>query len=302
MAHAIFVFGKNRSGTKWLSNLIANHSDVACMQQARGGGIMETNLFRNCPAVFGDLAVNENNLAFLAFFTRSSLFKLSGLSEQDLYERRFYSYFEVFDHVMNKVARKEQKGTWLQKGDSLELPQVIEHYPEAKFIVIRRGDAKANIISNLALFTRDASEEVRAQKPSNSAVVQQTFSYYLHKKIEEKYAGRPNVKTVFFEDLKARKREVIEEVCRFVGLPFEEQMVEEQFGKNSSFSKDAKREEVITGAQHRLIDTLSPVLDNLPLFVLATLFNAREAVARRNPSRNRFINGTLSLYREEVGW
>ena len=302
MANAIFVFGKNRSGTKWLSNLIANHSDVACMQQAKGGGIMETNLFRNCPAVFGDLAVNENNLAFLAFFTRSSLFKLSGLSEQDLYERRFYSYFEFFDHVMNKVARKEQKGTWLQKGDSLELPQVIEHYPEAKFIVIRRGDAKANIISNLALFTRDASAEVRAQKPSNAAVVQQTFSYYLHKKIEEKYAHRSNVKTVFFEDLKARKREVIEEVCRFVGLPFEEQVVEEQFGKNSSFSKDAKREEVITGAQHRLIDTLSPVLDNLPLFVLATLFNAREAVARRNPSRNRFINGTLSLYREEVGW
>ena len=302
MADAIFVFGKNRSGTKWMSNLIANHSDVACMQQAKGGGIMETNLFRNCPAVFGDLAINENNLAFLAFFTRSSLFKLSGLSERDVYERRFYSYFEFFDHVMAKVAAREQKGHWLQKGDSFELPQVLEHYPKAKFIVIRRGDAKANIISNLALYTRDASEEERARKPSNAAVVQQTFSYYLHKKIEEQHAHRPNVKTVFFEDLKARKREVVEEVCDFVGLAFEPQMIEEQYGKNSSFSKGAKREEVITQAQHRLIDTLSPVLDSLPLFVLATLFNTREAVARRKPSRNRFINGTLSLYREEVGW
>ena len=159
MSDAIFVFGKNRSGTKWLSNLIANHSDVACLQLASSSGIAETNLFQNFPDTFGDLTHKENRLAFLACYTRTTAFKISGLSERDLYEQRFDSYFEFFDQLMNKVAGRAQKAYWLQKGSSLELPQVIKHYPKAKFVIIRRGDAKANILSNLTLFTRDGPAE-----------------------------------------------------------------------------------------------------------------------------------------------
>ena len=133
-------------------------------------------------------------------------------------------------------------------------------------------------------------------------MVQQTFSYYLHKKIEEKYAHLPNVKTVFFEDLKTRKREVLEEVCHFTGLTFKEEMLEEHFGQNSSFSKGAKRDAVVSDAQSRLIDALCPVLDKTPLFVLRAVFDAREAVALRRPSRRKFTPGTFRLYREEVGW
>ncbi|MFW6008127.1 MAG: hypothetical protein ACOCP8_02575 [archaeon] len=40
----IFVIGKNRSGTKWLSNTVANHKDVFCVQRPGAGGILETNL------------------------------------------------------------------------------------------------------------------------------------------------------------------------------------------------------------------------------------------------------------------
>ncbi|MCK4320989.1 sulfotransferase [candidate division WOR-3 bacterium] len=40
MASPIFVIGKNRSGTKWLSNVIANHKDVACIQHELFGGIL----------------------------------------------------------------------------------------------------------------------------------------------------------------------------------------------------------------------------------------------------------------------
>lgn len=302
MSNAIFVFGKNRSGTKWLSNLIANHSEVSCLQLASSSGILETNLFRNFPAVFGDLAHKENRLAFLACYTRTNAFKCSGLSERDLYEQRFESYFDFFGHVMGTAARRAGKAYWLQKGNSLELPQVTQHYPGAKFVIIRRGDARASIISNLALDIRDAPAEVRARKLSNSAVVQQTFSYYLHRKIEEKYDHLPNVKTVFFEDLKTRKREVLEEVCCFAGLTFEEEMLGEYFSQNSSFSKGIKRDTVVSSAQSRLIDALCPVLDALPLFALAFLFDAREAVALRRPSRRRFTPGTFRLYQEEVGW
>ncbi len=41
----IFIVGTNRSGTKWLSNILANHPDVAAVQTERTLGIVETYMF-----------------------------------------------------------------------------------------------------------------------------------------------------------------------------------------------------------------------------------------------------------------
>ncbi|MBA7629902.1 hypothetical protein ES703_37409 [subsurface metagenome] len=49
MASPIFVIGKNRSGTKWLSNVIANHKDIACIQHELFGGILEANVISRMP-------------------------------------------------------------------------------------------------------------------------------------------------------------------------------------------------------------------------------------------------------------
>ena len=57
----IFVIGKNRSGTKWLSNTISNHSKIACVRSHEFGGILETNVFFNMPNTFGDLAIKEKS-------------------------------------------------------------------------------------------------------------------------------------------------------------------------------------------------------------------------------------------------
>ena len=59
----ILVIGKNRSGTKWVSNLLANHSSIRAVQAPQHGGIIETNFFGMMQQVFGDIGRVENYIA-----------------------------------------------------------------------------------------------------------------------------------------------------------------------------------------------------------------------------------------------
>src|SRR5690606_28021639 len=83
----IFVLGRNRSGTKWLTNQISNHPQVAAIT-ATNTGVLEANLFEHLPRMFGDLSINDHYYAFLAAFMKSSFFHRSGLPESCLYEKR----------------------------------------------------------------------------------------------------------------------------------------------------------------------------------------------------------------------
>lgn len=72
MASPIFVIGRNRSGTKWLSNIIASHHDVAAVQHEEHFGILEaTDVFLNMPILFGDLSIAENYMGFLDCFSQT---------------------------------------------------------------------------------------------------------------------------------------------------------------------------------------------------------------------------------------
>jgi hypothetical protein len=107
----IFVVGRNRSGTKWLSNILANHASIAAVQHPEGNwsGMLSTNLLSQFPKVFGDLRNNENRSGFIACFA---------------------------------VAPEGA-----QPHASLP-PQPV---PEGKFVVIRRTNVLDNTRSSLAL-------------------------------------------------------------------------------------------------------------------------------------------------------
>ena len=300
MAQPIFVVGRNRSGTKWLSNILANHSDIACVQHERSGGILETNAFRNCPDVFGDLSINDNYYGFLAFFLKSNFFRCSGLAEEVLYEKRFTSYFAFFRFIMDKVAEREQKGHWLQKSDSLLLPTLLEHYPDAKFIVIRRLDVRANVSSSLVLrhyspFSGELKHDITLR-----AVLRELLSYYLHQKTEEYYRGRPNLTFVTYEDLLSDKKAVIERLCEILNLPFQEAILEDIYLKNTSFGVKTKREEILTKKHQQAITLLSPTLKALPVGLFRIPFVARRKLLQVRTSEARFVPGTFRLYREEA--
>ena len=82
----IFVLGKNRSGTKWLSNIILNNKEIAGIQSNYHRGILETNLFNVFNRKFGNLKRRDDYIAFVEVFTATDFFKLTGLSKELLYK------------------------------------------------------------------------------------------------------------------------------------------------------------------------------------------------------------------------
>jgi hypothetical protein len=99
----IIVIGMNRSGTKWISNLISNHPDVVSLQYERGGGILETNMFTNFPHSFGDLRFPDNYVGLIELWSKTDFFQCAGMDKDFFYsiEKRPTNYFELFQILMN---------------------------------------------------------------------------------------------------------------------------------------------------------------------------------------------------------
>lgn len=101
MAQPIFIIGKNRSGTKWLSNIIAAHKEIACVQRPGAGGILESNTLSNMYYIFGSLKHDNNFIGFLECKAKTNFFKLSGLSKEFFYKKRPETYYSFFRLLMD---------------------------------------------------------------------------------------------------------------------------------------------------------------------------------------------------------
>ena len=60
----VIVIGMTRSGTKWLSNILCNHSEMIGVQSEQHGGIIETNMFHIMPRKF-NLSFADDYIAFI---------------------------------------------------------------------------------------------------------------------------------------------------------------------------------------------------------------------------------------------
>jgi hypothetical protein len=67
----LFVIGRNRSGTKWLSNILAENNEVAAVQREGAGGILESNELSHFPKHF-NLNHIEDRTAFQILFKHSN--------------------------------------------------------------------------------------------------------------------------------------------------------------------------------------------------------------------------------------
>jgi hypothetical protein len=293
----VFVIGRNRSGTKWLSNILANHEAVAAVQHPKGSwsGIVSTNLFDHFPRVFGDLRNNENRAGFLACFAETNFFRYCGLPRSILFEQRHDDYLDYFDHLMSRLASDQGRGYWLQKAPSLVLPRLLARFPEARFVVIRRTNVLDNIRSSLALHQKSG-----AKPASPIRISVELGSYYLHRAIEQRYVGSPNFMLVEFESLKTDPAATVENVCRYLGLDYWPEMLEVGYEANSSFSGRTRPQDVISRSGLALFRLLEPVARRIPGSLLRGLHRMREKASLRRFSAPRFIRGTFRSFRAGV--
>lgn len=288
----IFVLGRNRSGTKWLTNQVSNHPQVAAIT-APETGVLEANIFEHLPRMFGDLSIDDHYYAFLAAFAKSSFFARSGLPESVLFEQRHERYLDLFAFMMDRLADERRCDYWLQKGSSLMLPELMRRFPAAKFLIMRRIDVLANVSSSIALKRANSAKQ---DKPR--LLAREVASYYLHRATEQQYRGRANCHFVEYESMRADKEQVMRAACQFIGLEFSPEVLVDAFPPNTSFRR-RRRDEVLTSNDLRFFKVADAVLKRMPLAVLRRVYEGR---LRRPPRKGErlLIAGAFKTFRRDI--
>ncbi len=301
MASPIFVLGRNRSGTKWLSNIIANHEDVAAVQHQEHFGILEaTDILNTMPVIFGDLSIPENYIGFLECFSQTDFFKLTELKKSYFYDNRQSDSFSFFHEMMDRYARKEGKAYWVQKSGMSD--SLYQHFNDAKFIIIIR-DMTDNIRSTVAL------NMITGGKKYKKNLLKLQLKYFTDMAQVEKIRKKDNVYVVKFEDLKTNPKLVTESICNFLGISFDESMLENRFKINTSYGNTiSKKYSFDKGKIFSKFDLLkiklnSILLNSLPSFVYSNLDSYYKRKSEKeilSPQHRKFLS--FKLKRQELGW
>ncbi len=279
-----------------MSNIIANHEDVASVQRPGAGGILETNLFSHVADAFGDPGIDENYLGFLAFFSKTNFFRVSGLEEADLYARRCTDYPDFFRMIMDTIAEKKHQHHWVQKTSSLNLPALVKEFGDAKYVIIQRRNIQDNIASSIALASRGENRGTRHRKN----VLGYLFSYFHHKKRQEAFIRSNPALVIGFEQLRADKETTARRVFEFLGLQFSEDLLRDKFERNTSFGSNIQRENVLNATDRFLIRLISVPLSLTPLWTFSSVHRLRRRLGARN--QRRFAPKTFSLFKKDIGW
>lgn len=288
-ATPIFVIGRNRSGTKWLSNLISNHPDVASLQREGAGGIIEVNELYNLERVFGDPAVEENRMAFLAYFKTCNAFHLSGLDPASVDKIDFVSYQDFFGQFMNQYRVKADKVRWLQKSMPLALPKLLAAFPESKFILTERLDYLDNIRSSIALKWREAGAV------GSKRLIVEAFHYQQARKYVDQYRDEPNVYDTSYEAIRSDKEAVLKSVCAFLELKFDEMSYQDTFAPNTSYDTGISKDTVLSAWDKFLLKAYISTLRMLPFRFYALISSILASLHRYQPGRRMFHEHSFSI-------
>lgn len=281
-ATPVFVIGMTRSGTKWLTNIICNHSEVIGVQSNRHGGIVESNMFDVMLHKF-DLAYSDDYVAFIDLWSRSDFFRLTGVDKR-LFLNKPWSrdFLQIFVKLMNRFAQQNEKRFWVQKiGPACGLG-LLDRLTGARFIVIER-DFMDRVTSTIQL-KRNLNEYNSGFEAVYDTVAQT--------KILKRILKRRNVLRVSYERLQDQRQSTISEICNHIGISFEPEMLRDRFQKNTSFKGDNKAKRNNTVWYSIGLRMMATGLNMIPLPVILTFSKVKSAMTGEVSTR--FLPGTFS--------
>jgi len=251
----IFVIGRNRSGTKWLTNILANHKSISAVQREGAGGILECSLIRNFPKYF-DLENIEEKTAFEILFKKSNFHQCSGVKDEMFDQLNYANYLDLFEKY---IAETQNTSCWVQKAGSYELPALYENFNDARFIIIQRN-IFYNVVSSLLL--KNDSKKISTVK-----IIKSVVEYWRHNKIEDRFKNKQNVLVINYEDLKKHTEKNVLKVCTFLNIKYAPEMVNVSYSPNTSFKK-VGRKNYYTNMNKLKIKFISGIVSLSPLWFL----------------------------------
>lgn len=263
----VFIIGTHRSGTTWVGNLLASHSDVAAIVHEKHEGIHESAYFSHVYNRYGNLNDKVNYIEFVEAIGSSDYFKLSGITKKELYSLYPANYGEVFRFVMNEFTERQNKRVWIEKSPrhALKLDLIASLFPDALFVATHRNLIDV-VRSSLGLNIKYKPTLLNDQ-PMRKKTIKTTVKnyYFIDKSIKRFKLQNPNkIIICSYDDLIIDSTKVTNELFNFLNLRLEE--VHSNYEKNTSFKKGTKnKEELLTKSEINLIKTSAVIMSKLPL-------------------------------------
>ena len=277
MTQPLFVLGKQRSGTTWLSTQLSQHSQVACVRDDHHGGIHESAYFSHVAGRYSDLSQKTNYVEFVEVMAVSDTMRILGVDKDFLYSLWPTTYEGVFEAVMTRLAQQKGARYWLDKTPehTLLAEKLAELYPDAKFIAILRHphDIMRSTVGRY---------NVKGLK-LRYLLARGTLNLVHHNQEIRHFARRSGrVHVVQFEDMKHDTEGVFQDVCRFLELDFESSVLEEAYRPNTTFVRGSERNQVLSKADTHIIDVVMSVGEAIPVQV----FRAAKRIAKLRAERS----------------
>jgi hypothetical protein len=283
MAKPIFVIGNNRSGTKWISNLLLGHPDIAGIQSPNHKGILETGLLTAFPEIFGSLTNSDSRIGCIECFAATDYFRLTGFDKDVLYRLPVENYHEFFRALMDRLADERGAGWWLQKFSPIALPGLMRHFSDARYVMITRG-VTPTIRSNMIM---------AGDPPRWRSAIRHLYWYHYGIRQMRGYRNHPGVLGVEYETLLADPEKTVRWLCGELGLDFTPTMLETRFQRNHSAGSGD-----MSNSFQRHIRCLSVPLTLMPLWVFRGIHRCHRLFKRQ---RSPFLQTTFSIVAGQRG-
>ena len=307
MATPIFIVGTPRSGTTWIANILGKHHRVACVMENLSdgrGGINESAFFSYVAGKFGDLKNDNNLIQLIEVFASSTFFIVSGIDKTIFYQNRPQTYDGFFRLFMDRLADKQGADFWLEKTPShtFHLEEISQFYQDAKFIIIKRNavDQIRSFIKMIEIISGVRTENLSFLKKKVVLAVR-IFSYYTHTKhlahFLSKTKDSEKIWHVDYEYLRKSTEQLVQELCAFIGIDFEESMLEQHYAVNTGFKTKDERKAVLSTAEVKSIQLVGLLMKLLPYRFYRLVYIIKRALGGRN-----FPYWFFSHNIEKYGW
>jgi Sulfotransferase family len=138
-ATPIFILGRHRSGTTWLSNILASLPEIYVPCHERHWGVHESAFFSHVVRYCNHGRTDVDLHAVRCLFEKSDFFSLAELTENP--EILGVGPAGYFRSIMETAASREGARFWLEKTPThtLHAKYLSAAFPDAKFIAVVRN-------------------------------------------------------------------------------------------------------------------------------------------------------------------
>lgn len=263
----IFVVGRHRSGTTWVTNILEAHPDIFVPSHPEHHGQHESAFFSSLFPYCNWGAESADRWAIYALFFLSDYGKLLAIDSDKAQEFIGYHPSLFFQEVMDTAAHIREKKAWAEKtpAHTLYLEELVKWFPDGIFIAVDRNPYDTTI-SNVYKFSYNKSI---------INYILQAARTILYKKII--YSMKNRVHIVSYEKLLRDYNMECERMFRAIGM-LPENVTQSRFAKDSSFKKERPEVSKLSSLAVNATAFLLSLLPGFLFIIAARIYKRRKRV------------------------